>query len=270
MSMDKTAIEQIQHTAIAAAEVNGADHPVKALPDSMRLVSMEEFQKHRYHYKALFKTSLISAFAKYVCDEGGETCFIDKEEMAAGVIFDLGTPEHPGHAKHKAILKLEKTELYKSCLSINGKEHYQKEMAEFFEDYRDYLSFMDSEGNNMDVVKAITAIRNITIESKAKSDHQAADFRGARSAMEEVEAKANNGGGLPAKIVMSCDPYNGLGQYEIPFRLSVITSHEKPILKLRIVRLEKIVDDMAEEFEAILQEVLSEIDQTYTGTLQVK
>jgi len=270
MSMDNTAIQLIQDTALAAQtpEGGGSDFPYLSLPNHMGLTSLEPYCKNKFRYKAEFKTSSIDSFVAYVTEHKGDHCYLDKECMAATTIFDLGTETHPEHGKHRAGLRLEKTELYKKAQSMDGSMVGQKKMAEFFEDYRESLTFQVGDESFIDAIQAITGVRNVTIESKAKSEHETHEFRGSRSAMEEVEANSTFGK-LPAKVILKCNPYNGLKEYDIVFRLGVLTSHEKPNLVLRMVRPEQLTDAMVEEFEGILREKLQAVNEFFLGTLHV-
>ena len=70
------------------------------------------------------------------------------------------------------------------------------------------------------------------------------------SAMEKIEAK--NKESLPSLIKFQCVPYHHLSLREFHVRLSVLTSGEKPMISLRIVKLEQMEEDIAEEFKSML------------------
>jgi len=267
--MERQAIEKIQEMSVAAAEVSKAELPVIALPNSTELKSLEPYMKNRFRFEALFQTEGIESFVEYVTKHDGEACYLDRDKMSALTIFDLGTKEEPGHCKHKARLVLEKTSVYMMALRVDGSRQGQKDIAELFEDYRDCLKFELSNGESMDVVKAITAVRNVTIESKAKSEHETHDFSASKSAMEQVEASSNTGE-LPARVILTCVPYNGLSEYKFTYRLSLLTSHSEPKLTLHMIRFEQLLDNMVEEFEEILGDKLPDsVADIFIGNIQV-
>jgi uncharacterized protein YfdQ (DUF2303 family) len=165
--------------------------------------------------------------------------------MEAEVVFDIGTPDAPGRGEHTASLQLKKTAAFVELLRVNHEVMSQRELAEFVEDNMALLSVLDGE-EIMEPGRAIHAIRNISIEKRGKDDHSTADFSAAKSSIEEIEAKAKEGG-LPSTLIFSCSPYHGLIQRDIYIRLSIITSSE-PRFKLRIVNLEQLTERMAKEF----------------------
>jgi uncharacterized protein YfdQ (DUF2303 family) len=184
--------------------------------------------------------------------------------MTARTIFNLGTIEHPGHADNSALIVLKKTSPFSAVLSVNGRKQGQKELAEWLEDWRDYLLAFDADGNVLDIKQAIGAVRRITIESSRSSDHEDSDFSARRSVMENVEAKSKDI--MPAAFEFKCTPYDELQERAIKLRYSILTSQDTPTLVLRIVQLENLQELMAQEFRDILSAKFEETQiETFIG-----
>lgn len=257
---DKSAIEKLQEAQqIVAAEkvINSqmleGHNQVAALPESFRLVDLEKYQPCRYRLRGSMSTESISNFAQYAAlhNAQGANCFINAEQMSAQLIFNMGTKESAGHCDHTANVKLEKTAAYISLLNITDKKLSQKEVAEFIEDWRDFITCFgeeDEDGNrpSIKLPRALHTIRSITIEAKAINSSEDRTFGATKSSMESIDVSKEN---LPPSIlVFSCQPYVDLAVRDFTLRLGVITTGQ-PALTLRIARKEQHNEEMAEEFK---------------------
>lgn len=250
------AISQVKDLAISGIRLGAVENmpcPAVAKPDGLEIVSLERYQEGRYRFRGSLKTTSISDFVKYsvsYSDTPGVRCFIDAEDMSAKTIFNLGTIAAPGHADNSAVIGLKKTSPFSAVLSVNGRRQGQKELAEWLEDWRDFLLAFDAEGNTLDIKQAIGAVRRITIESSRSSDHEDSDFSAKKSIMENVEAKSKDI--MPAAFEFKCTPYEELQERAIKLRYSILTSHDTPALVLRIVQLENLEEQMAQKFRDLL------------------
>ena len=268
MSMDKSAIEKIQDLGIQTTKIDNADYPVISLPKDFNLQSLEAFQKTKYRFTGTYTTRSLSDFAEYSKQVNSIECFIDEQSMSAESIFDLGDTASPGHAKHKAVLSLNKTAPFQSVLELDGRAKNQRELAEYLEDWKSYVTVVDVNGDDMELKKAIAAIRRITIESTQKSDHESKTYSGSRSSMEELEASTKDGV-MPAWIIFSCTPYDQLKSRDFHLRLSLLTEGA-PRFKARITMLETATEEMASEFKELLTGKLkSENAKIYVGNFKV-
>ncbi|MTC46385.1 DUF2303 family protein [Providencia sp. wls1922] len=264
------AISQITELAISGVRLNAVENmpcPAVAVPNGLEIVNLERYQNGRYRFRGSLKTTSINDFVKYsvgYSEALGVRCFIDAEDMTARTIFNLGTIEHPGHADNSALIVLKKTSPFSAVLSVNGRKQGQKELAEWLEDWRDYLLAFDADGNVLDIKQAIGAVRRITIESSRSSDHEDSDFSARRSVMENVEAKSKDI--MPAAFEFKCTPYDELQERAIKLRYSILTSQDTPTLVLRIVQLENLQELMAQEFRDILSAKFEETQiETFIG-----
>ncbi|HEK0743870.1 TPA: DUF2303 family protein, partial [Proteus mirabilis] len=196
--LDGNAISQIQNMAVASLSLEAIEKslcPAIVLPNEFKVSSLENLQEGRFRFRGEMKTTSISDFVKYsiknAIDEG-VSCFIDADEMSAKTIFNIGTIGEPGHADNTALVKLKQTAPFAALLKIDGVKYRQKQLAEWLEDWHDYLMAFDADGNVLDIKQAISAVRRITIESTRSAEHEDADFSAKRSVLENVEARSKD------------------------------------------------------------------------------
>ena len=120
----------------------------------------------------------------------------------------------------------------------------------------------------MSIVKAIAAVRTITIKASSESDHAVSETRTSRSAMDQIEATSKET--LPASLVFSVVPYEGLSARNITLRVSVITSGAQPMLKLRWVGEEVQREEIAREFKTALQDNIGTNTNLVLGAFDAK
>ncbi|MGB0662819.1 MAG: DUF2303 family protein [Pontibacterium sp.] len=259
MSFDQSAIKELKRSEEVkhvSDQLQDTFVPAAAVPSSVSIESLEQFQAGRVRFRGTMTTSVIAEYAAYVLEQECKECFVDMEGMTATTFFNLGDVLNPGHGDHKAVLCLSKTSAFKELLSMNGCKVAQKTLAEWLEDWRDFITSHDQDGQLLPMTKAIAAIRRITIKASAQSTHSDSDFSSTRSAMEQVEAQMAER--QPSKFFFKCVPYEGLKEREFELRLSVATGGEKPMLTLRIIRLEKQNEDIALEFKDTLTNALDD------------
>ncbi|MGH1371160.1 MAG: DUF2303 family protein [Cellvibrionaceae bacterium] len=252
--MIREAIQFLQsQSATALGLLDTTKTPLAALPDDMKIASLEQYMEFRSNFRGEFSTISIEEFVSYSNSDlcVAASCFINAIEMKAVSFFDIGDIESPGHCRHKAILTLEKTAEYKALLSIDGLQISQKKLAEWIEDWHEAITVLDPDGNDIETKRAIAAIRNITIEEKRSLESSQESFSSSKSAMEKIEAKSRDA--EPAFIEFDCVPYSHLQKRKFLLRLSIITSGE-PKLVARIIRHESAIEEMGNELQQTLDE----------------
>jgi uncharacterized protein YfdQ (DUF2303 family) len=228
-------------------------YPTKTLPAEYKVVDLEEFQPLRNAFRGQFKTELIDDFELY-CGLQDSTaashCFVNSENMAAQVVFDMGTLEAPGHCDHRAILQLKQTTAYsKGLLGNLSKTFTQQDLFNFLQDWQFNIEVIGHDGDSIDIKKACQLILKIDIKATAESSHEEGGFSSGRSSTANIEAMARNGEQLPEGFVFTCKPYAALEQYAFFLRLSLAQSGgDKPMLKLRCDGLDALQEEMTEEF----------------------
>lgn len=255
--MDESAITKIQESItqeclVKHLESNKTHDPIIITPQNFGILELEQYMEHRSSYRFTFKTKSIKDFIQYGEDfDGvGASCFVDSSTMNAKTIFDLGTLEKPLHQVHRAFLSLDETAAFSKLLSINGVRLSQKQASDFIEDWADNVRIFSTAGDYMTAKQGAASLRDLTIESAKEVNSKVGDYSESMSTMEKVEAKDKHL--IAGEIIFKCVPYLHLEEREFIIRLSLITSGDAPQLSFRIIKLESIREEIAEEFKDIL------------------
>ncbi|MEJ8326064.1 DUF2303 family protein [Kosakonia sacchari] len=267
--VESSAISQIRDMVLSQLveeKLSGADCPAVALPNDVGVKNLESLYANRFRFRGEMKTQSIEDFVRYSVDyaASGTRCFINADKMAAVSVFNLGTLDEPGHADNTAVLQLKRTAPFTALLSINGDRNNQKQLAEWLEDWSEYVTGFDADGQVIEAKKAAAAVRKITIDAIRSAEYEDQDFSGKRSVMESVEARSKDI--MPVAFEFECVPYEGLGEYRIKLRMSILAS-DSPVLVLRITQLETYEEEMAAEFRDLLVEKFKgSAVETFIGT----
>lgn len=255
MSLTKEAIQLITDTALeATGKALPTLTPTAVLPEGAKVVDLEKYQAGRSRFRGTFSTHSLADFGAYVTDraEAGARGFINQDDMSCALLFNLGTALEPGHADDRAVLKLKATAGYAAVQAVSDSRLSQKDLSDWIEDWHQYLTPVDDEGNPIPVARAIAAVRTITVKATSESETTVGDTSASRSAMDQIEARSKET--LPAALLFNTIPFEGLTEQQINLRISVITSGSVPVLKLRWVGEEVQREAIAQEFKAVLEE----------------
>lgn len=271
MSLTKEAIQLITDTALQATGKSlETSQATVVLPENSTIVSLEKWQAGRSRFRGIYSTHSLADFVAYTAGRAIPTAkgFIDQDAMSCTIIFNLGDDENPGHADDRALLSLRASAGYKAAQSIGGRQMTQKELSDWIEDWHQFVTAVDESGNHMNLSRAIAAVRTITVKAASESAHTVSDTGASRSAMDQIEASSKET--LPASLVFSVVPYEGLTEQQISLRLSVITSGTQPGLKLRWVGEEVQREGIAQEFKSVLQAQVGESAALVLGAFDPK
>lgn len=246
--------------------------PIVALPDSVRLESVERFDAQPATFRGAFETTSIEAFVKYLelhFDEGQRHpgIFINPEKMTAEAWLDLGTHTDPGWPEHSAGLRLQQTPQYRALLKFATTDerrnpHTQMEFIDFISDWQQHLSFFTVDGVEIgfrDVRRAISALK---VNQDRAVTSQVGSLGAARTEMEQVNIEAGTGGlVIPDYFTWAGQAYDELDPvtFRCPIREAVTDSSQrdqKPRLMYRIDGLQARVMEIAEKFVESLQDRL--------------
>lgn len=254
--LDSSAIQQVKDLVLSGYHLNdihGLACPTALLPENTSVESLERFALERFRFRGAMDTTSIDDFVRYAsgyaAEEDPARCFIDAENMSARSIFNIGTLDNPGHADNVSTIKLKKTAPFRALLGINGDRLNQKQIAEWLEDWSDFLTAFDANGNTMTIAQAAQAVRRVTIQQATQADHEDDDFSGKKSLMQSIEASSKEV--MPVAFEFKCVPYEGLGERAFSMRNSLLKSNE-PCFVLRIVQLEAQEEAIANEFRDLL------------------
>lgn len=277
--MDQSAIEQIQNsTAALANEAQSSLNacktggvPYTLVPQGFKVqeLNIEKYEPFRRRFSGQMQTKSLDDFCEYSLKNAteGTACFINAEAMAAKTIINYGDRDWAGHCDDTARVSLQKTAEYQALQILTARKMEQKTLAEFIEEWADHITCLDENSNAIENKKAINSIRKITIEANASSESQTQSFRESRSTLESIEAK--NDDCRPHFIVFNCQPYRDIAARDFVCRLSIITSEQKPLLNLRIIREETHQEEISEEFKDLIDQKFKEKIQTYLANFEI-
>ncbi|MCS2162994.1 DUF2303 family protein [Scandinavium sp. H11S7] len=256
--LDSSAIQQVKDLVLSGYhldDVQGLACPTAILPENTVVASLEKFSLERFRFRGAMDTTSIDDFVRYSAGyakpEEKARCFIDAENMRASSIFNIGTLDNPGHADNVSTIQLKKTAPFRALLAINGDRLNQKQIAEWLEDWSDFLTAFDANGETMSIAQAAQAVRRVNIKQVSESAHEDEDFSGKKSLMESVEASSKDV--MPVAFEFKCVPYEGLTERRFSLRNSLLKSGE-PMFVLRVVQLEAQEEAIANEFRDLLIE----------------
>lgn len=261
--MDSGAIELIQQSAVDAAKPSSLGTFLPALFHDDKIIPIEHLQEGRARFRGRLQTKSLEDFINYAKINGGQG-FIDADSASAKVFFNLGDTTKPGHGDWTATLQLEPTAEYAALLGILGKRLSQRDLLDFGEDWADHITFLDSDRKPIATATALNSIRKLTIKASSEAKHEEKDFGARKSAIEEIEASAENG--IPYAFGFTAIPYPSFTQRSFTLRLSVLTSAEKPQLVLRAVALESAKEAIAQEFKRLLVDGIGAAATLTVGT----
>lgn len=254
--LDSGTFQQVKDLVLSGYHLNdipGLACPTTILPDGTSVASLERFALERFRFRGAMETTSINDFVRYsvgyAVTDTPARCFIDADTMSARAVFNIGTLDQPGHADNVASIRLKKTAPFRALLAINGDRLSQKQIAEWLEDWSNFLLAFDADGQTMEISKAAQAVRRVTIQQTNQADHEDGDFSGKKSLMQSVEASSKDV--MPVAFEFTCIPYEGLGERRFSLRNSLLKSGE-PVFVLRIVQLEAKEEEMANEFRDLL------------------
>jgi len=271
MSLSKEALQLIIDDALAAAGKQLDTHsPVALVPDGAKIVDLERFQDHRNRFRGTYSTHSLADFGAYVVERSAAAArgFIDQDAMSCTVLFNLGTPDEPGHADDRAMLRLKPSAAFAAVQAICGQNLVQKAMSDWIEDWHQHLVATDENGAVMSIAKAIAAVRTITVKASSESDHAVGETRASRSAMDSIEASSKET--LPAWLDFKVIPFEGLGEQTIRLRVSVLTGGSQPQLKLRWLGEEAQREAIAQEFKQVLEGKVGDAAKLVLGSFDSK
>ena len=241
-----TRIEQVNTALQLARPMDGEYVTAAAIPHDFKVEDLEQFMPTRRRAAGLMTTPFINDFVAYVEQHKQDGCaiFVDADQMRGQAVLDLGTPTAPGHCANTAALTPKATAAFASLKSVIERQRNQKDTAEWLEDWAPILK-AQADGQEIDIRKAIQAVRSITIEGLNKIHHEEQSLSATRSAFESVKASSEET--LPSHFLFKCKPYPDLTEREFVLRLSVLTDG-KPMLVLRPMAWESVIEEMATEF----------------------
>jgi uncharacterized protein YfdQ (DUF2303 family) len=253
------------------------ENSVVAVHNNFQLKDIEKYLPEKRRFQAHLRTNEIQSFVVYADDMARQVStvsasvgqhpdeeqssqvsdpvpvFVDPDEMSAQAVFDLGSVTVPLHADNKATVTLTKTAEYREFCRRNGESATQRTFAEWLEDWRDFITAYNSEGEVLPFAAVIAAVRNYEVSEKNEAGSEEKNFGTRKTALSEVNAK--NADRLPAFIDFACKPYKELSERKLSMRVAIRNGSD-PQFTVRAVQFETVQEDIATEFVDLLQDRL--------------
>lgn len=262
--MDKQAIETVQNHALAAKVFEMTEGAAVAVPNDHSLKSLEIFNATRDRFRGDLRTSSLEDWFTYVnanSNADTSTVFVDKDEMTAKAILDLGGDKIPLHCQHTAKLSAESTPIFNAVNHVNESKLSQEETAEWLEDWGDHLTIIDKEDEEMTLSETVAAIRRIEVNKSSNADFETGESHAKLSRSEQIEAKSK--GRQVHSLRLTCVPYEGLEPVQIEIRLIVLPS-DTPTIRFRVLQGAEIREAIAQDFKAKIKANIKDIP-VYVG-----
>lgn len=259
---DQSAIQELTLAEATNASNNALQHAltggksIAALHEDFNVQNLESYLPQRNRARNKFVTPYVSDFAGYVNQhrELGCTIYVNAEEMKADAVLNQGTPQEPGHGDNTAAAVLRKTAAYAALRNLTSRHRSQKELAEWIEEWREYIKAQDKDLFEINIGHVVSGIRSVSIEQINNSTSSVEALSAERSEMESVSAKAKGENAtIPAFLVLTTCPYKELQERTFYVRVSILTSERAPTFALAILGQEIHEEEMADEFANVVR-----------------
>lgn len=261
-------IERLEQLIAASQRLpESVEIPAVVLPEGAKVQSLEHLFSAPFHMAHTYRTERLADFCQYVDEESADdrdeaACFVAPDGSGATAIMDYGTHSAPRWGKHRAVLSMCHTSEFAALLKATQQPLKQRDMIDLLEDWEHILTPFQG-GSGTTIARAVAAIRRVDIKQQKNTTHETADWSAARSSMEKIEA-ASGDQAMPDYFQAACRVYPHTQQRTIDLRLSLLTGDDTPRLRLRILGLEALMHEVAEEIELELRTRLQGI-RVYVG-----
>lgn len=228
---------------------------------------------HRHHYTTERLADFIN-YATRVAETPGvnekATAYVLPDGSGAQAIFDHGDQDNPAWGHHRATLKLRPTPAWTTATQMARSTHPQQQIIDWLEDWSTHITAHDQDGVQIDNRRAISALRRVKLEAKAAATHAVGDMARQKTSMESIEA-SGDAEALPAYFVLNTPLYVGTVSHPVVLRLGVREGDGgKPMLALRIVGMEQLIEATSAWVEAHLIEKLGDkLAGVYVGAIEI-
>ncbi|MEO5350211.1 MAG: YfdQ family protein [Magnetococcus sp. YQC-3] len=259
------AVAALEHLIAQKDNASEGDKVVDGLilPKDYELKSFETLLKQPLNYKLKLQTTSLADWLAYTASHANEDSgiFIDKENMSAKALIDMGNPTTPQWGYHQANLQLTTTPEYHTLIEANNKTFAQQSFIELLQNLEGSIAFYvehEINGENEDQAddeipykKALQYFRRLSSQSIKNFEQSQHDNKSSATAEQSYEIKSN--GQKPInKIVMTSPVYEGLPATTLTARLRYDTSNEGVKIALRIPMLSQLLENRAQAFKNII------------------
>jgi len=228
-----------------------------ALPDGYAIHKLEGLLPTRNRPRGTFATDVVDDFARAVNEHAAfARTFVDAQEWSAdGVLNFSGPGGAQGHCDFIARLKVTPSPEWLALVALHGRKFTQRDLIDFVEDWAHCIpGFGDLSGNSMTAAAAVSAFREVRVQSSKSSVNTTTPLKTEHGVLESIEARDAHK--WPATMGWACTPALGLAPIVANVRLFVLTSHDTPTIAARVVAFMALRDQVARAFSMLLQSKL--------------
>jgi uncharacterized protein YfdQ (DUF2303 family) len=230
--------------------------PAMVVPDGKgTIVTLEHLGSGRARFRGVYETEFMSEFCTYVKTHSlkkDTEGFINAKQCSAVVFLNLGHSAEPGHADWRARLNMEPTAAYKALTAHEGKALTQQAVLEFIEDFASVILGRKPGASDAEILPSelTAAFRSLAVSAKSDQTSQMKDLGASRTLAEEIEVRSS--AGLPTHLEFEATPYVGFESRQFLLRVSIVWRDDKPLVTLRMVGKESVLEQIAVEFKTKL------------------
>ena len=249
--MEYEAIKRIEELTAFKVDL-GRFIPATLIPAGCKVESLEHLQQSPAFMRATYTTERLEDFCRYVSREAiadnGTVVFIKPDGSGATGIIDFGSHGKPLWGRHKAQLAMVATPEFRALTRICSKPLTQRDLLDWIEDWQHIISPFDSFDGSMLISAAVQRIQRIDIKTTSDKKNEVGDFKSNRTAMEQIEATSGTGA-PPSGFYVACQVYPCTKIRDIQVRMSIRTTGDEPVLMLRMVGIDAVHKEVAEEVD---------------------
>ena len=232
------------------------DGPV-LLPKDFTLADLEPYAKAPTRHRGTFRTTWPDEFIAYAeaNAEPAESphCFLSDatNPPTAEILFDFGDHTAPLWREHRALLTVQESDAFMAFQALAGRNLTQDDITSYIDDWANNLSFERPDGALVAPAVARTEFADLTVEQVKQLRSKQQDFSRERSAVERMSM----GTGLPNRLHLTCEPWQGLGVKRLTARISAADSAGALALKLTLIGWptirRELIDELGERLSSV-------------------
>lgn len=274
MSLTQEAIKHLQNDSVAivsaqALMTNKTSRDAIVLPDNYKPVSIEQYQPRPNLFRAILSTNSISDFLSYLSKNGSADTqlFIDKTEMKAQAIIDMGAALKPEWGKHRANLTMLKTPEYQALLKHNEIRLDQQSLIDFLLDWQEHIVFFSDE-KSIAFKDGLRQLRRLTVEKINRRNQEIGDLNSLTDTHSSVTVKTGTDAETVDQFEFTTAAYEGLSETKIQCCIRYYPDDKGLKISYRIISVNSLQEQFAQAFKELIAAGVNEKAPLFVGTMQ--
>lgn len=283
---DLTLFRTGYHT-IEPNQANGLARPIYLVPTNNGAMAELEVSDNQFiaptRLIKRYQTPSINEGVRYIVDnakdfnvdDGRVESYIDIQgTLECHTVFNIGSLANPGFADIKASIKPKPTAEWNAVLALSKQKiHSVSDMLDFIADWSGRISFYkDSEpeapGEQLPYAKVCKTLRDMKVKnSKEANFKQSANSESQGMLVNSVVESEDP---LAELMVFRLEPYADLKPVDVYVSLAYRTDGDHPTIVTRIIGLEKMIENIGNNFMETIREKVGENSAFYIGSVSTR